>query len=237
MSAVPTLWPKQWVWTNYAEAMRMAPLMRYILNTLIATAGIMALQITIGILAAYGFAVGNFPGKNILFTLVLGGLMVPLQVTFIPIYTMMAELKWLDTFLALIVPNAVSAYFIFMLRQAFMSVDKSYIEAAQIDGMGRLGIIFRILTPMCRPTVITLTVITFIDSWNSYFWPKIVTKVPEMRVISLGVYELKRSYAGMETMNTNQIMAGAVIAILPIVILFLVLQKYIITGMSTAAMK
>ena len=235
--AVPTLWPKVFKWSNYTEALKMAPFGLYIFNTIIMTAGIMFLQLSIGIFAAYGFAKGKFKGRDILFLIVLGALMIPIQVTFVPIYVMVANLNWINSFKGLIVPQAVSAYTIFMLRQTFMSLDNSYLEAARVDGMGRIGIIFKILVPMCKPTIITVGIITFINSWNAYFWPKMVTTNQTRRTIAQGVYELKRSYAGLETMNYNQIMAGAVMAIIPIVVLFVLLQKYILTGVSKVAMK
>ena len=234
---VPTLWPLKFQWKNYIDVFKMAPFGQYILNTIIMTTGVMILQIVIGSFAAYGFSKGKFPGRDILFIVVLGALMVPIQVTFVPIYVMIAKLKWINTFAGLIVPNAVSAYTIFMLRQTFKSVDDAFIEAAQLEGLGRIGIIFRILIPLCKPTMLTVTIITFIDSWNAYFWPKIATTTPLRRTIALGVYELKRSYAGLETMNQNQIMAGAVITIVPIIILFILLQKYILTGFSKVASK
>lgn len=237
LRAVPTLWPEQFHWSNYPDALKMAPFGRYFINTIIMTAGILILQLGLGILASYSFAKGNYRGRDLLFILVLGALMIPIQVTFVPIYVMVAKLNWINTFQGLIIPNAVSAYFIFMMRQTFMAVDNSYLEAARVDGMGRLGVIFRILVPMCKPTILTVGIITFIDGWNAYFWPRIVTTTPALRTIAQGVYELKRSYAGLETMNTNQIMAGAVMAVLPIVILFMFLQKYILTGISKAAMK
>jgi len=234
---VPTLWPLKFQWKNYKDVFSMAPLGQYILNTIIMTAGIMTLQIIIGSFAAYGFSKGKFPGRDILFIVVLGALMVPIQVTFVPIYVMIAKLNWINTFAGLIVPNAVSAYTIFMLRQTFKSVDDAFIEAAQLEGLGRIGIIFRILIPLCKPTMITVTIITFIDSWNAYFWPKIATTTPLRRTIALGVHELKRTYTGHEIMNQNQIMAGTVIAIIPIIILFIFLQKYIMTGFSKVASK
>ncbi len=237
LQAVPTLWPNEFQWNNYSEALKMAPFGLYFYNTIIMTIGIMVLELFVASFAAYGFAKGQFWGKNILFVLVLGALMIPIQVTFVPTYVMVARLGWINTFQGLILPQAVSAYFIFMLRQTFMSVDNSYVEAAKIDGMGRVGIIFYVLVPMCKPTIITVSIITFINGWNSYFWPKMVTTNQARRTIAQGVYELRRSYAGLETMNYNQIMAGAVMAIVPIVILFLILQKYILTGVSKVSMK
>lgn len=142
LAPVPTFWPKEWHFENYLNVLKKAPFGLYYFNTIVSTAGIMALQLGIGIFAAYGFAKGDFKGKNVLFLVVLGALMIPIQVTFVPIYVMCARMQWINTFWALIIPNAVSAYFIFMLRQTFMSVDNSYLEAAKVDGMGRIGIIF-----------------------------------------------------------------------------------------------
>ena len=237
LAPVPTFWPKEWHFENYLNVLKKAPFGLYYFNTIVSTAGIMALQLGIGIFAAYGFAKGDFKGKNVLFLVVLGALMIPIQVTFVPIYVMCARMQWINTFWALIIPNAVSAYFIFMLRQTFMSVDNSYLEAAKVDGMGRIGIIFRILCPMCKPTLLTVTIITFIDGWNSYFWPKMVTTNESRRTIAIGVAMLRNTFAGMQTMNNHEIMAGAVIGVLPIIVVFVVLQKYLLSGFSKAAMK
>lgn len=236
MLAVPTLWPEGFEWRNYKAAFEKVPLMRYIGNTVVMTAGYVVGQTLTGILAAYSFARGEYKGRNALFLLVLGALMIPIQVTFIPIYVIVARLNWLNTFAGLIVPNMVSAYFIFMLRQSFMSVDNSYLEAAQVDGMGHFRIIFQVLVPLCKPTVITVTLITFMNGWNSYFWPKMVTTNQSHRTITLGIMELKQSLEGIIS-NYNEIMAGAVISIIPVAVLFLALQRHIMTGFAKNAMK
>ena len=237
MRAVPTLWPDQFVWENYPNVLKKAPFDRYLINTLVTTLIMMAGELTVGVMAAYGFSKGEFKGKNVLFMLVLGALMVPIQVTFVPIYVIIARLNSIDTWVGVVLPNLVSAYFIFMLRQNFMAVDNSYIEAGKIDGMGRFGTIINVLCPMCKPTLITVSIISFINGWNSYFWPKMVTQSASSMTIAVGVQRLKETYAGQYVSNFNEIMAGAVMAIIPIIFLFLVLQKYIMTGMSKAAMK
>ena len=237
LNPVPTLWPLEFNFQNYPNVLRRAPFLKYFYNTMIMTAFIMLGELTLGVLAAYGFSKGNFPGKNVFFLIVLGALMVPFQVTFIPIYVMVSRLNWLNSFPGLVVPNLVSAYFIFMLRQAFMSVDDSYIEAGRIDGMGRIGTIVHVLCPMCAPTLITLSILSFIGGWNSYFWPKMITTTDVRRTIAVGVTYLRQTFSGLETSNYNEIMAGAVMGIVPIILLFLILQKYIMTGMSKAAMK
>ena len=237
LATVPTLWPKEFIWTNYPEVLKRAPFDKYLINTLVTTFVMMMGELTIGVMAAYGFSKGEFKGREFLFMLVLGALMVPIQVTFVPIYVFIARLNMIDTYMGIILPNLVSAYFVFMLRQNFMAVDNSYIEAGKVDGMGRFGTIFHVLCPMCKPTLITVSIISFINGWNSYFWPKMISKSDASRTIAVGVQQLKNTFAGMEVSNYNEIMAGAVMAIVPIIALFLILQKYIMTGMSKAAMK
>ena len=237
LRAMPTLWPEKFRWENFSDVLKMVPMVRYIGNTLIITVFHMVFQLLSGIFAAYGFSRGCFKGKDALFILVLGALMIPDQVTFLPIYVMISKAGLVNTYSSMIIPSMCSAYFIFMLRQAFMSVDDSYLEAARMDGVGRTGVIFRILVPMCRPTVITTALITFINGWNSYFWPKIMTTNQSHRTVALGVQELRQSVAAMEVTNFNHIMAGATISIVPVCVLFFFLQKYIVSGMSKAAMK
>ena len=237
LRAMPTLWPEEFRWENFSDVLKMVPMVRYIGNTLIITVFHMVFQLLSGIFAAYGFSRGCFKGKDALFILVLGALMIPDQVTFLPIYVMISKAGLVNTYSSMIIPSMCSAYFIFMLRQAFMSVDDSYLDAARMDGVGRTGVIFRILVPMCRPTVITTALITFINGWNSYFWPKIMTTNQSHRTVALGVQELRQSVAAMEVTNFNHIMAGATISIVPVCVLFFFLQKYIVSGMSKAAMK
>lgn len=234
---VPTLWPKEFHFENYRNVMERMDFGRYYFNTILMTAGIMASQIITGVFAAYGFSKGNFKGKNVCFMIVLGALMIPIQVTFIPLYIMCSKLGILDSFAGLILPEAVSPYYIFMLRQSFMTVDDSYIDAAKVDGLGRIGIITKILVPMCKSTLFTITLVTFTNGWNSYFWPKIVAMNEKRRVLTVGLAQLKNTFAGNATMNNHEIMAGAVMAIVPVIILFFIFQKYMLTGYSKAAMK
>ncbi|MGI6672895.1 MAG: carbohydrate ABC transporter permease [Limnochordia bacterium] len=237
LQSVPTLWPQQFQWENYPNVLARAPFLRYFINTVISTVFIMLGELVLGILAAYGFAKGNFKGRDVMFVLVLGALMVPIQVTFVPIYVMMSRLGWVNSYQGLIAPNLVSAYFIFMMRQSFKAVDDSYLDAGRIDGLSRIGLIRHVLMPMTAPTLVTVSIITFISGWNSYFWPRMVSTRDEWRTLAVGVARLRQTFAGLEVANYNEIMAGAVMAVVPIVLLFLILQKYILTGMSKAAMK
>lgn len=235
--AVPTLWPREFHFENYTTVINKMNFGKYYYNTIVMTAGILCSQILTGVFAAYGFSKGKFKGQNICFMIVLGALMIPIQVTFIPLYIMCSKMGILDSFAGLILPEAVSPYYIFMLRQTFMSVDDSYIDAAKVDGLGRIGIITKILMPMCKSTLFTVTLVTFTNGWNNYFWPKIVAMNEHRRVLTVGLAHLKNTFAGNASMNNHEIMAGAVLAILPVIVLFFIFQKYMLTGYSKAAMK
>ena len=213
---IPTLFPHAFHPENYLNVLQKANFMKYYWNTIVMTAGILFLQVSTGILAAYGFAVGRFKGRAALFYVVLGALMIPHQVTFIPIYIMCANWNLCDTFL---------------------SIDQSYIDAGRIDGLSRLGTIWYVLVPMSKATIFTVTLVTFTNGWNAYFWPKIIAKNEVRRVLTVGLAQLKNTFAGQAVSNYHEIMAGAVLAIIPVVILFLIFQKYMMTGYSKAAMK
>jgi ABC-type glycerol-3-phosphate transport system permease component len=196
------------------------------------------LQLTTGILAAYGFARGKFPFKNTLFVLVLGALMIPHQVTFVPLYILIANLDWIDTYAGLVLPGAVSAYFIFMMRQNFMSVDQSYLDAGMMDGLGIIGTIRHVLVPMCRSSIVTVAFITIIDGWNNYFWPKIISKTDATRLLSVGLVQLRDSWEqSLSYEHYNCVMAAVFISLIPVIILFFLNQKYMLQGYSKAAMK
>lgn len=232
------LFPESLKLTNYIEAWNRVPLAKYIGNTVIVTLIVMVLKLVSGVLAAYGFARGNFVGSNVLFYLILGAMMVPHQITFIPIYVLCSKLGWVNTYAGLVFPSVVAPHLIFMLRQSFKGVDQSYIDAGRIDGLGTLGTIIYVMIPMCRATLFTVSLNTFISEWNSYFWPKIVTQTDAVRVISIGLVQLRESWSGEALWaHTNVTMAGAVITMIPAVILFLFFQKYMLTGYSKTAMK
>lgn len=238
LAATQTLLPIKWQFSNYATVMQKEPFMRYMLNTAIVTAGTMILEMGTGVLAAYSFARGKYRGKHAMFIFVLGAMMVPIQVTFVPLYVMIARAGLKNTFLGLIIVGAVSPYTIFMLRQAFMSVDESYLDAARVDGMGKIGIITRILVPMCKPTMITMMLMSFIGGWNTYFWPNIIANDSvNVRVLTLGLMHLKQSFAGESVRNFHEIMAGALISIVPVLAMFVIFQKQMLSGYTKAAMK
>ena len=226
LSNVPKLIPSGLQIENYINVFKRTNLFKYTLNTVIMTFGILILQLTVGILAAYGFSVGRFKGKKICYYAILGLMMVPGQVTFIPEYIMISKWGWINTFTGLIIPQGLSVFFIFLMRNAFMNVDRDIVEAGKMDGLGRIGLIFHVFLPMTKTVFTSSTLILFINSWNNYFWPKIMTSTEDVRVLAIGITFLKQTYAGDIIANYNEIMAGALIASLPIIILFFVFQKY-----------
>ncbi|MCI3926889.1 carbohydrate ABC transporter permease [Paenibacillus sp. TRM 82003] len=235
--AVPTFWPETFAWENYAEAFRVIPYARFFGNTLLMSVGLIVLQLNVALMAAFAFAKGRFWGKEFFFLLVLAAMIVPEQVVFVPVYVMMSKLGWLDTFWALIIPHGASAFGIFLLRQAFKSLNNDVLEAARVDGAGRFAILYRMLLPIAMPTVVTLAVLIFISSWNSYFWPIIMTNSNDMRVLTVGISMLRDSIAGNEAMHFHVIMAASVMAILPIVLLFGFMQRHIVTAMANSTFK
>lgn len=235
--ATPSFWPEKFMWENFATAFKTIPFYRFTINTVIQTIGIVFLQINIGIMAAYAFSKGNFPGRDALFVLILAALIVPEQVIFVPIYVMMSKFGWINTYYALIIPHAASAYGIFLLRQMFRSINNDVIEAARVDGANRFQVLYRILTPMAMPTVATLTVISFIHSWNSYFWPLVMTNSNKMRVLTVGIAMMRDSIAGNEALNFHLLMSASILVILPIVIMFVFAQKYIVAAMANSTFK
>ena len=238
LASVPTLLPKSLHVMNYTEAMRKEPFGLYMINTAIVTVGQMAIELFTGILAAYSFGRGRYRGRHIMFLFVLGAMMVPIQVTFMPLYIMIAHAGLKNTFIGLIIVGCVSPYTIFMLRQAFMGVDDSYLDAAKVDGMGTMGMIFQVLVPMCKPTLMTLVLISFIGGWNSYFWPKIIANDKEsVRVLTVGLAHLKASMQDGLLLNAGEVMAGAAISISPVLVMFAIFQKQMLSGYTKAAMK
>ncbi|CAG7654644.1 carbohydrate ABC transporter permease [Paenibacillus allorhizosphaerae] len=235
-SAVPTFWPETFAWENFKRIFQVAPMHIYTYNTVVMTVVNIFLQINISIITAYAFAKGQFPGKEKLFLVVIAALIVPEQIIFVPTYVMLSKLGWLNTFLALTIPHAASAYSIFLMRQVFKSINNDVIDAAKVDGANKFHIMYRILVPMAKSTVVTLVILKFIGNWNAYFWPLVMTNSEKMRVITVAVAVLK-NVANEEAVNYHIVMAGSLIAIAPIIVLFIIAQKHIITAMAHSTFK
>ena len=237
MGSQLVFWPEKMQFENFTYVIEKVPFFRYMLNTAVVTAMQMASELLLGIMAAYAFSKGKFHGKHLLFLLVLGAMMIPLQVTFIPLYVMVAQAGMMSTYWGVWIAGCVSSYTIFLLRQAFMTVDNSYLEAAHVDGMGKFATLFRIMVPMCKPTVITVALTAFMSGWNNYFWPKVIVKEQNMYLLTVGIQKLRTSYGGEVTNNYHQIMAGVLLSVIPVFIVFALFQRHMLSGFTKAAMK
>lgn len=238
---------------NYVEAWEQAQFSRYFLNSCIIVGVTIAGLLVVSILAAYAFGRIKFRGSNLVFTLLLITLMIPESVTLIPNYLMVAgrilplpavgtdaglftwsfENSWIDTYAALTVPFMGSAFSIFLLRQFFIGIPNELWDAARIDGAGHLRFLVRIVLPISRAPIMTVTLLTFIGSWNSFLWPLIVTNSDRLRPITVGLYNFSDE-AGTQT---HLLMAGALITIAPILVLYFLTQKTFTEGIATTGLK
>lgn len=230
----PTFLPETWVPQNYVDAWNSGPFLHYTKNSIIVTLSVVALQLLTIIPASYAFAKMEFKGKNILFSLILVTMMIPAQLIFLPVYLMFSKANLINTYWSLILPWASSAFGIFLLRQRFMQVPDEIIEAAVLDNTPTWKIIFKIMLPQARGTVITIALLNFIGTWNDYFWPLVMTSNDDVRTLPLGVSMLKSTLDGI---HWNTVMAGNVILILPIVIIYIFAQREIIKAFTYSGIK
>lgn len=245
LSSLPAVFaqPYRWLpaplhWENYVRAVTLLPVSRFLLNTVIITVPVMAATLVSSALVAYGFARFRFPGRDALFALCLATMMLPGQVTMIPLYMLFAWLGWVDTYLPLIVPALFgSPFYIFLLRQFFLSIPKDSEEAALIDGASRLRIWWSILLPQARPAVATVLVFTFIGTWNDFFGPLLYLNSPENATLTLGLNLMKTQVLGSGVVEWNVLMAASLLVLLPNVVLFFVAQKHFLKGLTMGAGK
>lgn len=206
---------------------------RYLLNTALMTIGRTLGQLVTCSLAAYGFARLPFPGRNVLFAICLGLLMVPFQAILIPEYTLIRDLGWINSFKALIVPGMFSAFALFLLRQAFMQIPIEIEEAAIIDGANPLRVLWHITLPLSVPALAAFAVITVQAAWNDFLYPLVVTNSSDTRVVTIGIALLQ----GERQTPWNLLMMGSLLATLPMLVVFLVFQRYFIAGVSAGSVK
>lgn len=230
----PTFLPETWQPQNYVDAWNSGPFLHYTKNSIIVTLSVVILQLLTIIPASYAFAKMDFKGKNILFSLILVTMMIPAQLIFLPVYLMFSKANLINTYWSLILPWASSAFGIFLLRQRFMQVPDEIIEAAVLDNTPTWKIIFKIMLPQARGTVITIALLNFIGTWNDYFWPLVMTSNDNVRTLPLGVSMLKSTLDGV---HWNTVMAGNVILILPIVIIYIFAQREIIKAFTYSGIK
>jgi multiple sugar transport system permease protein len=228
----PTWIPSPFVWDNYAQVTRLLPFGRFVINTTIVAVTVTILELTTSSFAAYAFARLRFPGRDKLFLLYLGTLMIPGQVTIIPNFLLISWLGGVDTYWALILPAAFSAFGTFLLRQFFMSIPQELEQAARIDGCSFFGIYRYIILPLSGPALATLAVFAFMTQWNAFLWPLIVTNKETMRTLTVGI----RYFGDDAPGQFNYLMAGTVMSLIPILVLFLLLQRYFVRGIATTGL-
>lgn len=229
----PYLIPNVFVWENYLKAWQAAQFLRYYLNTAIVAVAIILARILFASMAAYAFAFLKFRGRDSLFLLFLGTMMIPFQATIIPSYLIIRDLHWFNTFQALIVPRAVDAFSIFLLRQAFISTPRDYLDAAHLDGCSHWQALWRIVAPLNQPSLVTMSLFTFLFAWNDFLWPLLVANSEQMRTIQIGL----QAFAGRYQTEWTYMMAGTVTATLLPVVFFLLAQRSFISGMTRSGLK
>lgn len=220
----PQLIPSQPTFANFQTVWTTNPFGKYLVNSAIVAIFSVTLNLFFCSLAAYPLARLNFKGKGLIFSLIVATIVIPFQIVMIPLYILAVNLGLRNTYLGIILPNIVSAFGIFLLRQAMMSVPIELEEAARIDGCSEFGIWWNIMIPAIRPALVTLSIFVFIGSWSDFLWPLIVLDRPEYYTLPLGVAKL----AEARSFDWRLIAAGSVISITPILLLFIFLQKYIV---------
>jgi sn-glycerol 3-phosphate transport system permease protein len=231
----PTLWPKNFTFSNFTNIWAMeVNFSRYFFNSVIVTASIIVMQLVIMVPAAYAFAKRDFPFKGILFGIVLVAFMIPGQVTYIPIYLMMAKAKLIASLWPQILPFGANAFGIFMLRQAFKQIPDELIESARLDKATELQIQTRIMLPMCKSSMVTIALFSFVSHWNAYFWPLVMTNNEKYRPMTMYIEKIKDAEYGL---IWNNIMAANVILVIPVLIFFFFASKKIIQAFAYRGVK
>jgi sn-glycerol 3-phosphate transport system permease protein len=233
--AFPPTWIPAWPqWINFVEAMKAGPFLTYARNSLIVTFSVIILQLIVMIPAAYAFAKYKFVGKEVLFAFVLLAFMIPGQVTFIPVYLMLADWGVINSLLPQIIPFMANAFGIFLLRQYFMQIPQEIIESGRLDNASELKIILKIMIPMSMPALATIALFSFVSHWNDYFWPLVMTDSAQVRPLTMGIAMLRET-EGIS--NWHIIMAGNVVLVVPILIVYLFTSKQIVKAFVYSGIK
>lgn len=227
-------WPSVPQFHNFVEAWQFQPLWsRWFFNSFFVAITTVVLEVIIASLAAYAFAKMEFLGKNVIFALFLATMMIPGEVLLVPNFVTLANLHWIDKYQALIIPWVVSVFAIFLLRQHFLQIPKELQEACELDGGGHVRFLFQIVMPLSRPALATVALLKFIGSWNAFLWPLIVTNSPQMRTVQNGLTSFMQD-AGA---HWQLLMAAATLTLLPVLILFLLLQKQFYESVARSGLK
>lgn len=220
---------------NYVSAFMAVPLGRYLLNTLLFTVVTTALMVAVSTLAAYAFARLEWKGKNLVFTLFLSMMMIPAELVVITNFATVTSWDLRNSFAGLILPSVTSVFYIYLLKENFEQVPDELYRAAKVDGTSDLKYLFKVMIPICRPTLVTITILKMIECWNSYVWPRLVTDDPLYYLVSNGIQEIRENGFGRE--NIPAMMAAVVVISVPLIVLFLVFRKKIMAGVSRGGIK
>ena len=229
----PKFFPTDAQWSSYSKAWNFGNMSTYLKNSFIVTIAITVGQVVTAILAGYAFAFLAFPFKRTLFVVFLATLMVPFEVTIVTNYTTVSDLGWYNTYAGLAVPFLATGFGAFLMRQAFLVLPHDLRDAAALDGYGHMRFLARVAVPLARPAVAALTVFAFLAAWNQYLWPLLITKDASHRTVQVGLKQLR----GLSLDQVNITFAGAVIAVIPLVILLLAFQKQLVRGLTAGAVK
>lgn len=231
---IPIQWlPSSFYLENFTEVLSKLNFGRYYINTIIVTLSVTAVQVLFCSMAAYGFGRIKFPGRDVLFFILLSVLMIPQQMTLIPSFVLLSKFGWIDTLLALTIPHFFSAYGTFFLRQFFMSLPNELEESAIIDGCNRWGIYWRIMMPLTGTAIAAFAIFTILWAWNDLMWPLIMSSKDSVRVLSVGIATL----VGQHGTRNNLLMAASVLATTPMIVMFILLQKQFVAGIAVTGLK
>ncbi|MCI5483765.1 MAG: carbohydrate ABC transporter permease [Clostridiales bacterium] len=232
---VPKLFTLSPTLQNYVDAFGAVPLARYFLNTILFTVITTAIMLVVTVLAAFAFARLNFRGKDLAFTLFLSLMMIPNELVVITNYVTITNAELRNTFLGLILPSVTSVFYIYLLKENFSQIPDELYYAAKVDGTSDLKYLWKVMIPICQPTIVTVTILKVIECWNSYVWPRLVTTDPNHFLVSVGIQEIRENGFGRE--NIPAMMAAVVVISLPLIILFLIFHKKIMAGVARGGTK
>ena len=232
---IPQLFTMSPTVENYELAFTAVPLSQYFLNTVIFTLVTTGLMLVVTVLAAFAFSRLNFPGKNLAFTLLLSLMMIPGELVVITNFVTITKMDLRNTFAGLIMPSVTSVFYIYLLRENFAQIPDELYYAAKVDGTSDLKYLWKVMVPICRPTIVTITILKVIECWNSYVWPRLITDDSNYFLVSNGIQEIRENGFGRE--NVPAMMAAVVAICVPLVILFLIFRKKIMAGVARGGTK
>jgi len=232
---VPKLYTLAPTLQNYLEAFTAVPLADYFVNTLIFTLATTGIMLVVTVLAAFAFARLDFPGKDLVFTLFLSLMMIPSELVVITNFVTVTNMDLRNTFLGLILPSITSVFYIYLLKENFAQVPDELYYAAKVDGTSDMKYLFKVLIPICKPTIVTITILKVIECWNSYVWPRLITDDQAYFLVSNGIQEIRENGFGRE--NIPAMMAAVVVISVPLIVLFLCFRKKIMAGVAQGGTK